>query len=232
MFVGNIHHVGDAVQMLLAQRRVIDDNRVVEVAALDKICLKQIFNLADKDKCAARGYLFGEIAYMLKCGILVAEYRRVVIDFDIDRELIVGEDDYLCAGFFVADLDFVAHDKKFLVCLLFLQPYFFDFTRELDGTAVKNGHLGSVELYKNIIHTCGIEGSHTVFYGADCDIAAGNHSTAVSVDDVFCHSLYHRHTGKIHTLEGVAVVFGRGQKGGFDIEARMKALAAHYKGIF
>ena len=73
MLVGHVHQVADMVKMLLAEGRVVDDDGVVKVAALDEVGLEQGLDLTHKYKRAAGGYLLVEVGDMVQGGVLVAQ---------------------------------------------------------------------------------------------------------------------------------------------------------------
>ena len=226
MDAGSAHHVGDMVEVLLVQGRVVDDDGIVEVAALDEVGLDELLNLAHEDECAAGGDLLAEVLEVLKGGVLVAQDGRVVVDFDVHRELVVGEHHQLGAGFLVDDLDFVADDKELLVGGLLHEARLLYLFHELDSAAVEDRHLGTVDLDEDVVDTGGIEGGHAVLDGADGDIAGCDDGASVGVDDIFGDGLYHGHALDVGALKGIAVVFGSGQKGGLNVKAGMQAFAA------
>lgn len=49
----HIHQIGNAVEFFLPQRRIVDHNGIVEVAALDQIAFNKRFDLTHKHECAA-----------------------------------------------------------------------------------------------------------------------------------------------------------------------------------
>ena len=71
--VGHAHHVGQLVVVLLTHLALVDDDGVVQVAALDEASLQQGLNLAHEDKGTAGSHLSAELRHLFERGILVGD---------------------------------------------------------------------------------------------------------------------------------------------------------------
>ena len=71
-----MEHVCQHVEALLSGLTLIDDDGIVEVAALDEVCLQQRFDIADEDEGAGTGNLCGILGRIVDGGKLrVDEFR-------------------------------------------------------------------------------------------------------------------------------------------------------------
>ncbi len=75
VFVLHLHQVGEFVEVGLLHGRVVDDDGVIQVAALDKVELQQWHHLAHKHEGAGSGNLVLELAQVVERGKLVGEHR-------------------------------------------------------------------------------------------------------------------------------------------------------------
>lgn len=73
-FVLYAHDVGDMVQLVLAQGRVVDDYGVVEVAALDEVGGQQLLYLAHEHEGTTGCNFVGEVAQVFEACVLVVQY--------------------------------------------------------------------------------------------------------------------------------------------------------------
>ena len=90
---GYAHEVGEAVELVLREGGVVDYDGVVEVAAFDEVVGDEGFDFAHEHEGAACCDLAVEVGDVFECGKLVGEDGRGEVDFDVDGEVVVGEDD-------------------------------------------------------------------------------------------------------------------------------------------
>ena len=73
----HMQHICQHVETLLRGLALIDDDSVVEVAALDQISLKQRLDIANKDKGTGTGYLSIVSVWIIKCSKLRTDKLRL-----------------------------------------------------------------------------------------------------------------------------------------------------------
>ena len=84
---------------LLVRNTVLDDNdRVVQIAALDQIVVDQRLQFVQKNERAARCDLLGEILHAVEPRVLIPDDLGIEIDVHVDRKLVVGIGDDLHAA--------------------------------------------------------------------------------------------------------------------------------------
>ena len=84
---------------LLVRNAVLDDNdRVIQIAALDQVVVDQRLQLMQENERAARCDLLGEVRHAVEPRVLVPDDLGIEIDVHVDRELVVGIGDDLHAA--------------------------------------------------------------------------------------------------------------------------------------
>ena len=89
---GLTEFVGEVVQSLLRHGRLVDDESVLEVTALDESEAKQGLNLADKTERACGGNLAGVLLQITQLGTLALEDLRRVAHLHLDLIRVGGEE--------------------------------------------------------------------------------------------------------------------------------------------
>ena len=124
---GGIHvrdaeRVGQFVVAFLWQLALIDDDGVVEVAALDESQIEQGLNLSHKHEGARRGDFCWEIFDIVEIGKLVVQYLRVESNLGIHAEVVIGQQNEV---FTILALDFhlVLHHIVVFLGFLLLQTH-------------------------------------------------------------------------------------------------------------
>ena len=91
--MGHVHHVGHVVQVLLLHLRIVDDDGIVQVTALDEAELDERLYLAHEHKRAAGSDFVLELLDVGQRGKLVAQHGRVKLNHAINRQVVVGQHD-------------------------------------------------------------------------------------------------------------------------------------------
>ena len=68
-----------------------------------------------------------------------------------------------------------------------------------------------------------------MFYGAAPQVALAQHSSALGVDDIFCHGVYDGHSGHVNALYLITVVLRCGVEGHGEAESGMQSLSTKRK---
>ena len=209
----HVHVVGKLVETFLRNLPFVDNNGVVEVAALNQPGLEQRLNLAHKDEGAGVGNFFGKVLHIIERGKLAVDELRVEGNHCRDGELLIGENDDGRAGFFVAELDFFLDDVEVLGSILHHDAYAADILDILLGTAVENRKFRAVDLYEAVVDAHGVEGSHTVLNGAATRVAACHDGAARGIYHVFGNGIDYGFALQVNALYLISVVFGGGVEG-------------------
>ena len=124
--VGHLEVVGELVELLLLHLPLVDDDGVVEVAALDEVGLEQGHDVAHEDEGAGGGYLLAVGLHLVEGGELAVHKLALEGAHCRDAELLVGEDgDHGSA--LVLHLYLVADDVVVFLGVLLLDAHALDF---------------------------------------------------------------------------------------------------------
>ena len=91
--------VGHVVESLLRHGCLVDDERVLQVAAFDEPHSQERLYLAYKAESARCGYLAGVVGQVAQLGMLLAEESGGVGDGNFCLEMVAGEQHHLIAVF-------------------------------------------------------------------------------------------------------------------------------------
>ena len=142
-----------------------DDDRVVQVAALDQVHLHQRFQIVQEDKGAAGGDLRGVIVFGVECRILVADHLGVVVHVQRYGKFVVGVKDDGHA-FFRNRIDHFFGDVVVgAFGFLMLQAGFDDCFRIFFGRTVHDRSFTGIDIDRGVVHAQGPEGRHDMFDG-------------------------------------------------------------------
>ena len=225
IFVLHVHVVGELVEAFLRNLPFVDNNGIVEVAALDQPGLEQRLNLAHEDEGAGIGNFIGEVLHTVERGELAVDELRVERDHRRDGELLIGENDDGRAGFFVAELDFLLDDVEILGGILHHDAYATDILNIQLGATVENGKFRAVDLYEAVVDAHGIEGGHTMLDGAATRLAARHDCAARGIYHVFGDGLNDGFAFQVNALYLISVVFGGGVEGNGEAQTCVQAFS-------
>ena len=184
-YVVLVEYLLEVFQLLLRNGILDNDDRVVQIAALDEVHLEQRLQFVQEDEGAAGGYLLCVVVEGVQRGILVADDLRVVVYVHRYGELVIGIYDYSDA--LVGDrIDLLlGHLVIFAVGLLLDQTHLEDLLCIFACRAVHDGHLGGVDVDHCVVDTHRPQGREDMLYGADTCGALFYRSSARCVGDIF-----------------------------------------------
>ena len=200
----HMQHVGQHVETLLGGLTLVDDNGIVEVAALDEVGLQQRLDVAHKDKSAGTGDFIGIFFHIVEGGELRTDELRLERAHRRDGEFLVGQDGDDRTGVLILHLDLLADDVIVLGSVLLFDAHLTDLLDIFDGRAVEDGELRTIDLNQTVVDAEGIEGRKTMLNGRALGIALSEHCAALGVDDILCDGIDHRLTFEVDTLNLVA----------------------------
>ena len=161
----HMQHIGQRVKALLSGLALINNDSVVQIATLNQVGLKQGLNIAHEDKGACWSNLGSIFCYVIYGGKLAVDELRLERAHCGERHLIVGQNGDARTGFFVLDLNLLANDIPVFGGILLLNAYLLNLLHILDGRAVEDGELRTVDLNETVVDSQCIEGRKTVLNG-------------------------------------------------------------------
>ncbi len=152
-YTGLIEHFCNAVNLLLLHLTFQDHHGILEIPPPDKSHPEKGFKLMEEDKCTAPGYFLFKVINLVKDGILVAKYLRVVIYQHMGAETIVGVD------YQVHSVLLIRESYLFPDCIIVAFLFLFNYSgllyrlNEHAGTAPHDRGFGTVYLNQRIVNT-------------------------------------------------------------------------------
>ncbi len=228
---GHVHHVGYAVHLGLLHGRIVDYDGVVEVAAFDKSCGNQRLYFTHKHEGACRSDFRREVGHGVHCGVLVAQHRRIEIDFNVDAELVVGQKHELGTGGGIHHFHFVFHIVEVLVGILLNRTAFENFFHERSRAAVENGNFRTIYLDEAVVDARSVEGGHCMFDCADSGCALAHYCAAHGGYDILGQSVDYGFALDVDTLELISVIFRSRAESGLQACSGVQAFALHAEAL-
>ena len=223
--------VGQHVELSLRLLLLVDDDGVVEVAALDESGSQHHFHFTHETESTCGSDVVGELLQVGKLCGLVAEYFA--------REGYGGRDAKTVgrlygerrARMFVLHLQLLADDEVFALSLLLHDAHAHDVLDVNLCRAVEDGHFGAVDLQQAVVYAQGIEGGHGMLYGAAARFAKGEHGAACRLYDIFSYGVDDGLTGEVYALDFISVVLGCGVERYREFETCVQAFALQGKAV-
>ena len=85
----NVKHVCKLIKLLLSNLSLIDNNSVIQVATLYKVCFEQRYDIANKHKCAGWRNLLAKVADIVESCKLAINELRLERAHSCDRKLLI-----------------------------------------------------------------------------------------------------------------------------------------------
>ena len=148
-----VQHICQHVETLLSGLTLVDDDGVVQVAALDEVCLQQRLDVTNEDKRTGTGNLGGVFLGVVDGGKLRADELRLEGAHCRDGEFLIGQDGDARTRVLVLHLNLLADDIVVLGGILFFDAYLLNLLHILDGRAVEDGELRTVHLNQAVVDT-------------------------------------------------------------------------------
>ena len=89
--VGHLQQVGQIVELLLRDLTLVDDDGVLQIAALDEVGVEQWHDIANEDKGSSRGNLCDEVTNLVDSCELAVDELRLERTHGGNRELVVRQ---------------------------------------------------------------------------------------------------------------------------------------------
>ena len=89
--VGHLQQVGQIVELLLRDLTLVDNDGVLQIAALDEVGVEQWHDIANEDKGTGRGNLCDEVSNLVDSCKLAVDELRLERTHGGNRELVVGQ---------------------------------------------------------------------------------------------------------------------------------------------
>ena len=203
----NVKHVCKLVKLLLSNLALIDNNSVIQVATLYKVCFEQRYDIANKHKCAGWRNLLAKVADIVESCKLAINELRLERAHSCDRKLLIWQNCYTRASFWVLNLYLMLDNIVVFRSILLFDSNLVDFLYILSSRAIEDRELRTVNLNQAVVDAKGIKGCHTMFYSRNADVAFAKHGTTLSINHFLCDSVYNRSAFKVGTLNFVSCIF-------------------------
>ena len=87
--VRNVKYVCKLIKFLLSYLALIDNNSVIQIAALYKVCFKQRYDIANKHECTSWRNLLAKVANIVESCKLAIDELRLERAHSCDGELLI-----------------------------------------------------------------------------------------------------------------------------------------------
>ena len=224
--------VSQPVQTLLRRLTLVDDNSVVHITALDEVSLQQGFNVAHEDKGARSSDVCGKLVNLVEGSKLRINEFRLKRTHGRQREFIVRKQRDARARLLVLDFNLLANDVEVLGGVLFNDTHLLNALHILDGRAVEDGELRTIDLDETVVDAQSIERSHTVFYRRYTYVTLTEHGAALGVCHIFSNGFDDGFTLHVDTLNLIARILWGRVEGYCQVQTCMQAFAIERKAAF
>ena len=228
----NMQHVGQHVETLLCGLTLVNDDGVVEIAALDEVGLQQRLEVAHEDKGTCRSYLLSILVDIVEGGKLAVDELRLEAAHRGERELVVGQDGDARAVLLVLHLYLLADDVVVLGSVLLFDAHLLNLLYKLDGRAVEDGELRAADLYEAVVDAQSVEGAEAVLHGADAYVALAEDGAALCVDHILGYSVDGRHPFEVDALNLITMILRSRIESDSEAQSGMKAFSAKGEAAF
>ena len=159
-----VQHVCQHVQPVLCRLTFVDNDGIIQVAALDEVSLQQGLNIANENKGTCAGYLLGIVQGIVKRGKLRVDELRLEGAHGCDGEVGIRQYGDARPRLVILYFYLLANDIKVLGSVLFFYTDLVNLVHVLDSRTIQNREFRAVDLHQTVVNAKCIESRETMLY--------------------------------------------------------------------